>query len=215
MTCNKLASKRLSAIGAAAVLSAFFSINASAYEAGDFILRGGAALVDPQEDASPNIVGVSNDMQLGITGTYMLTKNVGIELLASTPFNHDVTLKGSGQAVAEVKHLPPTISAQYYFDTGSIATPYVGAGVNFFMVQESRMTDYGTATLGTSQISVGDSIGLALSAGVDVKLTDKVIFNAAVWKIDVNTTADIGHGATKIDVNIDPWVYMVGVGYKF
>ena len=186
-----------------------------AHEAGDFILRGGAAVVDPREDASPDIVGVSSDTQLGLTGTYMFTRNVGVELLASTPFTHDVTLKGSGKAIAEVKHLPPTISAQYFFDTGTIATPYVGAGVNFFMVQESKMTSYGTSVLSTSQISVGDSIGLALSAGVDVKITDHVLFNAAVWKINVDTTADVGHGATKIDIKVDPWVYMLGVGYRF
>jgi len=194
---------------------ALFSTHALAYEAGDFILRGGAALVDPHESASPDIVGVNNDIQLGLTGTYMITRSIGVELLASTPFTHDVTLKSSGKTIAEVKDLPPTISAQYFFDTGTVATPYVGAGVNFFMVQESKMTDYGTSTLGTSQISVGDSVGLALSAGVDVKLTDHVILNAAVWKINVDTTADVGHGATKIDVKIDPWVYALGVGYKF
>ena len=193
----------------------FVAMNAAAYEAGDFILRGGAAAVDPREDASPDIVGVSGDTQLGLTGTYMVTRNFGVELLASTPFTHDVTLKGSGKAIAEVKHLPPTISAQYFFDTGTVATPYIGAGVNFFMVQESKMTSYGTTTLSTSQISVGDSVGLALSAGVDVKLTDHLLLNAAVWKINVDTTADVGHGATKIDINIDPWVYMLAVGYKF
>lgn len=163
---NKLLIRSLLVICA----TALFSVHAFAYEAGDFILRGGAALVDPQESASPNIVGVSNDMQLGLTGTYMITNNVGVELLASTPFTHDVTLKGSGKTIAEVKHLPPTVSVQYFIDTGTVATPYVGAGVNFFMVQESKMTNYGTTTLGTSQLSVGDSIGLALSAGVDVKL---------------------------------------------
>jgi len=199
----------------AASAAAIISVNAFAYEAGDFILRGGAALVDPQENASPNIVGVGNDTQLGLTGTYMLARNIGIELLASTPFTHDVTLKSSGQTVAEVKHLPPTVSVQYFFDTGSIFTPYAGAGVNFFMVQQSKMTNYGTAKLGTSQISVGDSVGLALSAGVDVKLAGNFVLNAAVWKINVDTTADIGHGATKIDINIDPWVYMLGLGYKF
>jgi outer membrane protein len=199
-------------LGTAVVLG---SANVFAYEAGDFILRAGVAVVAPQEDASPDIVGVGNDTQLGLTGTYMLTNNLGIELLASTPFTHDVTLKSTGKTVAEVKHLPPTVSLQYFIDTGSIVTPYVGAGVNFFMVQESRMTSYGEAALGTSAISVGDSIGLALSAGMDVKLTDDLVLNAAVWKIDVETTADIGHGTTKIDVDIDPWVYMVGLGYKF
>jgi outer membrane protein len=33
--------------------------------------------------------------------------------------------------------------------------------------------------------------------------------------IDIDTTADLNHEALKIDLDVDPWVYMIGVGYKF
>lgn len=206
--------KKLSCFLGVSSLVVFSAVPAQAYEAGDFILRGGVADVMPQDSSSPSIVTVKGNMQLGITGTYMATKNIGIELLASTPFTHDVNLKATGNTIAEVEQLPPTVSAQYYFDTGTVATPYVGLGVNYFLVLRSEMTSYGRATLATNQINVDDSVGLAYSAGVDVKLTDRLIFNAAVWKIDVDTTATIG-GTTKVDIQVDPWVGMVAVGYKF
>ncbi len=204
--------------------------SAFAYEVGDLILRAGAAAVDPNEN-SENVtggtvpagvkVGADSDTALGLTGTYMLTRNVGLEVLASTPFTHTVSfegiLSGSG-SLGRVKHLPPTISAQYFFDTGSIATPYVGLGVNYFMVLESEMTGNGATVLGSSKLDVDDSVGLALSAGVDVQLSDHLVLNAAVWKIDVDTRASIDNSAfgnIDVDLEIDPWAYMMGIGYKF
>ena len=49
----------------------------------------------------------------------------------TTPFSHSVSTPGLGE-VAKVKHLPPTLMAQYYFgDANSKVRPYVGAGINY------------------------------------------------------------------------------------
>ena len=102
---------------------------AQAHQAGDIIVRAGAATVDPHEDSSTistaatgSLAGtkatLDSDTQLGLTGTYMLTDHVGIELLAATPFQHQVSIKGMPLGLdgklADVKHLPPTLSVQYY-----------------------------------------------------------------------------------------------------
>ncbi|RMU49294.1 hypothetical protein ALP29_200465 [Pseudomonas syringae pv. avii] len=56
---------------------------------------------------------------------------------------------------------------------------------------------------------------------MDYMITDNVLVNASVWYVDINTEATVDGpsalavGQTKVDVDIDPWVYMVGVGYKF
>ncbi len=41
--------------------------------------------------------------------------------------------------------------------------------------------------------------------------------NAAVWYLDIDTDATFKFAANRIttDVNVDPWVYMLGVGYRF
>ncbi|VFS55160.1 Outer membrane protein W precursor [Kluyvera cryocrescens] len=36
------------------------------------------------------VLNVSNNTQLGLTFTYMATDNIGIELLAASPFRHKV-----------------------------------------------------------------------------------------------------------------------------
>ena len=55
-------------------------------------------------------------------------------VLAAWPFEHDIETKGAlagtGDA-AEVKHLPPTVTLQYHFNTTSRLHPYVGAGINY------------------------------------------------------------------------------------
>ncbi|MCE1736682.1 outer membrane protein OmpW, partial [Enterobacter hormaechei] len=79
-----------------------------AHEAGDFLFRAGTATVRPHA-GSDNVLGlgsfdVNNNTQLGLTFGYMITDNIGVELLAATPFQHKVSLPGAGE-VAEVKHL--------------------------------------------------------------------------------------------------------------
>ncbi len=158
-----------------------------AHEAGTVILRAGAANVAPVEQSGlirPAAVspagkaGLDSDTQLGLSATWMLSDRLGVELLAATPFKHTISfagdLAGLG-SLAEVKHLPPTLSLQYYFDTGSERlTPYVGAGLNYTLMLESRATTNGRAVLdsvgtgGNHAIEADDSLGYALQTGLDV-----------------------------------------------
>ncbi len=90
---------------------------ASAHQAGDFLFRAGTATVRPNA-GSDNVLGLGsldakNNTQLGLTFGYMVTDNIGVELLAATPFRHKVTLGGTD--LATVHQLPPTLMAQYYF----------------------------------------------------------------------------------------------------
>jgi|TARA_B110000902_G_scaffold227374_1_gene266663 outer membrane protein len=203
-----------------ALLAVGLISNASAYEAGDFIVRAGAAMVDPQESSgtiSPasislaGEVGIDNDVQLGLTGTYMVTDNIGIELLAATPFTHTITLEGDLAglgSLATAKHLPPTVSLQYFFNNDSSFTPYIGAGVNYTMMLETEITSNGEAVLGSlgitdTSVEADDSVGLSLQAGLDMALTDNIILGAAVWYMDIETEIEVANAVT-VDLDIDP-----------
>ena len=97
--------------------------SALAYDEGDIVFRAGAAMVDPDGDGALNgALDVDDDTQLGLTLTYMITDNLGLGVLASTPFSHDIELNGT--TIGDTKHLPPTITLQYHFDTGSSFHPY-------------------------------------------------------------------------------------------
>lgn len=199
-----------------------------AHEAGDFIVRVGAATVDPK--GSPNnevdqIGGTSNviadkDTQLGLNFVYMLTDNFGVEVLAASPFEHDIKVDTGAanlgvQDLGSTKQLPPTVSLQYYMlDKTSKVRPYVGLGVNYtWFYDESDGENF-------DNVDLDDSIGLAAQVGVDVMITDEILLNASAYRIDIDTDATVnldqslGGARLTSDVTIDPMVYMVSVGYK-
>ncbi|MCO7513406.1 outer membrane beta-barrel protein [Pseudomonas guariconensis] len=224
-----------SLLGASLVALALAAPVAHAHQAGDIIIRAGAATVSPNEDSSAlkldgaKVSGtkatLDSDTQLGLTFAYMLTDHIGLELLAATPFNHTVAVKGLGPGLdgklADIKHLPPTLSLQYYpMAPTSKFQPYAGIGINYTMFFDEDLSS-ARKQQGFSNLKLQDSVGLAGQLGMDYMLTDNLLVNASVWYIDIDTKATVdgpnalGVGKTKVDVDVDPWVYMVGIGYKF
>jgi outer membrane protein len=184
-----------------------------AHEEGGFFMRGGLASVMPNE-SSDNVLNtgeleLTNDMQVGLTFTYMMTDNVGIELLAATPFTHDVSTNGLGK-IAEVSHLPPTLMGQYYFgEADSKYRPYLGAGLNYTTFFEEK----GFGALNNTEVELDDSFGLAVQAGIDVEVNEDWFFNASLWYMDIDTEVKTTVGT--FDAEIDPYVVMIGMGYTF
>lgn len=209
---------------------------AQAFEAGDVIVRAGAITVDPREDSDDIYVGalgtsvagtkatLDSNTQLGLNFAYMLTDKIGIELLAATPFSHDVGVKGMPGPYAglngklgSLKHLPPTLSVIYYpLDKNSAFQPYVGAGINYTWFFDTELSSSAEGK-GFSGLDVQDSWGLAAQVGMDYMLTENVMLNAQVRYIDIDTTGttNFGGAKVKVDLDVDPMVYMVGLGYKF
>lgn len=221
-----------SAISAAVLASV--SLPAMSYEQGDIIVRAGATNVSPNDSSShisvedlggrvPGTgVGVGTDTQLGLTVSYMLSDKWGIELLAATPFEHDLKAEGLGDFgisdVGTVEHLPPTISLQYYLmNSSSVFQPYIGLGVNYTLILDEELSSEMKDNLGARDMDIDNSLGLSVQLGFDYALNDKWLVNAAVWRVDIDTTADMDSdvGKISVDVDIDPWVYMLSVGYKF
>jgi outer membrane protein len=215
----------------------------AAHNAGDVLLRIGAVTVSPDAESGtvsglPDGVNnarvdVEDDTQLSLTVTYMLTNNIGVELLGATPFTHEIVGAGDieGVAVGETQDLPPTLSLQYHFGSkDGMFHPYVGIGVNYTLFFSEEVDGQLISTLNTLPTIAGlggihsvdmeldGSLGLAGQAGVDVKVADNWYVNAAVWYIDIGTTAELTTdiGTThEVDVDIDPWVFNLAVAYKF
>lgn len=194
---------------------------------GSLIIRGGAAAVQPNDSSSSvggipdSGVSVDSNTQLGLTGSYFLSDNLAIGLLAATPFTHDISgtgsLAGLGK-VAEVSHLPPTLTLQYHFATSSRLKPYIGAGINYTLFfDESATASLEAALGGKTDVSLDGSFGLAVEVGADIALANNWYLNLAAWYIDIDTTADLTTGGStlSVDVEIDPLVWMVGIGKRF
>ena len=217
-------------------LSTLFATTASAYDAGNFVVRLGAANVDPDTDSDPievgsttlpNGVDVDDDTQLGINLMYMVTDHWGLELLAATPFEHDISLEDAPVEAGSTKHLPPTLTLNWFPMSGeSPWQPYIGIGVNYTRFFDEDVDNELNEALGNilglplpvdAKLSLDDSWGIAGRAGIDYFLNDSWGLNASVWYLDISTEADIrfAEGSTSFDVDIDPWVYMLGITYRF
>ncbi|MDP5210908.1 OmpW family protein [Microbulbifer sp. 2205BS26-8] len=222
------------------------------YKKGDFILRIGAAAVDPDDDSdnlylnSTQLPGtrvyVDTGYSASITGTWLFADHWGLELLAAAPFKHNLDVRGlpdpvTGQPLGrvrlgDIKHLPPTLSVQWYpVCTESPVQPYIGVGVNYthFLSEHinSAAQRYFDTVLGAksrARLKLDNSWGLAGEIGIDIAFAreSRWQLNAAIWYLDIDTDATIrfftdGYRASRINVNvdIDPFVYSLGIGYRF
>ncbi|MNO72754.1 Outer membrane protein W precursor [compost metagenome] len=187
--------------------------------------------MDPNDDSSALKLNgaklggkatVDSDTQLGLTFSYLVTDQLGVELVAATPFQHQVDVKGLGGLdgkLADIKQLPPTVLLQYYpmGGTKNAFQPYAGVGVNYTTFFDEDLSS-ARKDQGFSNLKLQDSWGLAGELGFDYMLNENALFNMAVWYMDIDTKASTdlaGAGKVKVDVDVDPWVYMVGFGYKF
>ena len=214
------------AIAVTALSTGMAALPATAAQ-GDILLRFGPASVMPNDDSgeveplSGTGVEVDDGNSVAFTITYMYTDNFGIEVLGALPFEHDIKGdKGAidGVEVGSIEHLPPTVVAQYYFQPQSNVRPYVGAGINYTIFSNEDADSEIEAVVGDTDISLDDSVGLAVMGGVDVDINEDWFFNASLWYIDIETEAELetaGAGDLEVDVDIDPWVVMLGVGTRF
>jgi outer membrane protein len=160
------------------------------YKAGDIVVRGGATMVSPDSGKStvyvealgcdtPLTVSVDDNTQLGFNFVYFYDNNWAIEVLAATPFTHDITIHDpqgisgglfganvDGAKLAEVTQLPPTVSALYYFDSTSSLKPYVGIGINYtiFFDEDFNSTP---ESLGFNDLELDGSFGFSIQIGAD------------------------------------------------
>ncbi|WP_340611491.1 outer membrane protein OmpW [Xenorhabdus bharatensis] len=193
-----------------------------AHEAGDFLFRAGTATVRPHT-GSENVLSlgsfdVNNNTQLGLTFGYMITDNIGAELLAATPFQHNVSLPGAGE-IARVKQLPPTLMAQYYFgETENALRPYVGVGINYTTFFDEKFNNNTTVkSANLNSLDLKDSWGVAGQVGLDYQLDKNWMLNTSLWWMNIETDVKfkVGDEEHKYKTRLDPWVFMFGVGYKF
>jgi outer membrane protein len=204
---------------------AAFATQAAA-EQGDWLVRVRGILVAPNEEASDVLpgfpggsVGVENAVVPELDFTYFFTNHIGAELiLATSP--HDIQGEGALAPLGEigdVMALPPTLTLQYHFNPSGSVRPYVGVGVNYTIFYSEDASPSLVGAIGPTAISVDDSVGVAFQAGADIALSDRWSLNVDVKYIDIDTTATLNTGGVinTVDIDLDPIVAGIGVGYRF
>ncbi|MEQ9260966.1 MAG: OmpW family outer membrane protein [Roseovarius sp.] len=188
------------------------ALPAAAQDRGDMFLGLGVHSVMPTNSYSTTLAGpvrVDDNIRPTLTFEYFIADNVGVEVLAAWPFEHDVQLFGVGDVIS-TKHLPPTVSLQYHFTNSSRITPFLGIGVNYTHFWDEK----GTGVLAGVPVSLDDSWGFAAHAGLDFKVSERGSIRTDVRWIDINTKATVG-GVPIGTVSIDPIVFGAAYVLKF
>ena len=188
---------------------------ALAQTAGSWTVGVGAHNVEPKSGNGTLVATPLGDLTMDvgtnvrptITAEYFVKDNLGIEVLAALPFQHDIAVTGVGK-VGSTKHLPPTVSLQYHFGQGKVK-PFVGLGVNYTTFFSTKAE----GPIAGANLDLSDSWGLAGHVGVDFQVSERGALRIDYRKIDIDTDVKL-NGAklgTRNTVNIDPAVY--GIAY--
>ncbi len=210
-----------------AILTSLLALSPAAHA--NFSVNVGAINVNPDNDGSKineaptrGLKGDS-DTQLGITVDYAFNDQWVLELIAATPFSHDVEGTGglAGNKIADIKHLPPSLVAQYHFlDSSYALRPFVGVGINYTTFFDEQPSAALKATLETNDVEVklDDSFGFVAQVGANYKIDEKWGLHAMVSIMDIDTDATVyanGAKALTSTVSLDPVVAMFGLKYSF
>ena len=66
-------------------------------------------------------------------------------------------------------------------------------------------------------MKIDNGFGFALQAGIDVQVRENWYLNVDVKKTWLNVDAKTNLGTTPVtaDIDVDPWIVGVGLGYRF
>lgn len=195
--------------------------NSSDFKRWQVRLRG-VGVVTPDQSANIGIIG--GDVQISDTFipeldfTYFFTENFAAELILGTT-KHDV--KAINSAVGNVDLgsvwlLPPTLTAQYHFYTSDerVFKPYIGAGINYTLFYNIKSGD-------VADVEYDNAIGYAAQLGFDLMLDDTFFINIDAKRLFLSTdvTVDASNLVPGLgipaEVDINPWLFGLGVGMKF
>lgn len=180
---------------------------------GDWTLRVGVHAVNPDSDNGKLAGGalhasIDTDTRPTLALGRRLSPHWALELLAAAPFRHTARLNGAD--ALDFKHLPPTLSLQYGFAPDARVQPFVGVGLNYTVTFDEKET----GPLAGTRTRVGNSFGPAAQLGLvfETGRAWNIVADVRWADIDADVTVD---GVDVGEVNVDPLVYGVAVGWRF
>lgn len=205
--------KALTCTVALLVGASTLSVAAAADDKSPWLVRLRLIDVAPEESSTVSIGGeatASSRVMPELDISYFWTDNFATELILATT-KHSMGATGTALGNLDLGHvwvLPPTFLLQYHFNPEGQFRPYIGAGINYTVFYSEDSGD-------VDSIEYDDGFGYALQAGIDVGINDNWAINADVKKLFLNTDASINGGGVTADVDLDPWVFGLGLAYRF
>lgn len=201
--------KTLGAFTLATAMALSIATPVQAEEEGPFMVRVRAINMNVDNGNSPRSaagkVEVDDKVFPEIDFSYFFTPHIAAELVLTYPLEHEVTLNGAD--IGSIKRLPPSLLLQYHFTPKSTFKPYVGAGLNYTHFSSVKL-DVPGADIDRS------SFGIALQAGVDIRLAKHWYLNLDMKYIDIDTDVKV-NGVKLTTLEVDPMLYSIGIGYRY
>lgn len=180
---------------------------------GHWFARVGVHAVNPTSDNGALAAGalqtsLDTDIKPSLVLGRRLSPHWALELLASAPFRHAVQLDGAH--ALDFKHLPPTLSLQYIVAPDARVQPFVGVGLNYTLTFDEKET----GALAGTRTRVGNSFGPAAQVGLvfETGRAWNVVADVRWADIDADVSVD---GVDVGEVNVDPLVYGIAIGWHF
>lgn len=173
-------------------------------------VRAGGQLVpgaDAKADANHSLgFGAIYDFHPGWSA------EIALGLPPTTALKGTGTLAGAG-TLGKVKYGPAVLSVRRHLWEDGPVRPYIGAGINYTLVLESRDGF-------VSNLDVKNGVGPVLQAGFEVPIDPRWSFFVDAKKIWLKTTATgtlpaLGGAPAHAKVRLDPLVVTAGVSYRF
>lgn len=222
---------KTSYLSLAALAAALAVPGQAAAKAGDVQFKLFATYVAPDgkiSDVKTDRIGLPAGTQAkaddNVTPTvaieYFVTDAVSLETIAGVT-QHDVNGRGAlngATLVSDAKIVPATLTLKYHFGAEGGVRPYVGAGPSYFIFIDEK-PGATTRTLGATQQKMGDKLGAALQAGVDIPVNDRgLALSFDAKRYFLRPTATWYAGGTEVlktRHKLDPWVVSAGVAFRF
>ncbi|QOF80184.1 OmpW/AlkL family protein [Variovorax sp. 38R] len=215
--------KKLAPACIAALLAATAALPAAAQETqGNWLVRARAVYLKPANHSAPvadlsipaDAITINSKTIPELDVTYFFTPNIAAELVLTVPQKQTVTVQQSALGgpvdIGTFKHLPPSLMLQYHFMPTAKIRPYVGAGLNYTRLSSVNLQ---VPTVGRLQLQ-NESFGFAMGAGVDIEVAKNTYLNLDVKKLRIRSAVNM-NGVQLSTVKVDPWLFGVGVGYRF
>jgi outer membrane protein len=176
-----------------------------------FLVRVRAVdLQSANTDSTGLDLSINNKIIPEIDFSYFITPQWALELVLTFPQKQ--TIRAGGTEIGSLKHLPPTLTAQYHFTGLGAFQPYLGAGVNY--TRFSNVTFVPAVQTALQPSLSKNSFGLALQVGFDYEFMKNTTLNLDVKKVQIRT--DVSSAGTKVGTfKVDPWLIGVGLGRRF
>ena len=195
----------------AAALALALAAGGAMAQEGPWLVRVRAVHLDAANKDSTGLgLSINNKTLPEIDFSYFITPNIAAELILTYPQKQ--RLYSNGTEIGSLKHLPPTLTAQYHFNPTGAFRPYVGAGLNYTRFSSVKFAPAVAAALDPS--IKRNSFGLALQIGADIELAKNLYLNVDVKKVQIDTKV-YSKGVQAGTFKVDPVLVGVGLGMRF